>query len=151
LVDNLLNLGFVDITVLDISKTAIEKAKTRLGEKASLVKWVVSDIVDFEPQEDYDLWHDRAVFHFLTESKEIDSYKKTIEKHIVASGKFVLGTFSDIGPEKCSGIKVSQYSEESMSAFFQDLFEKIECFTINHETPFDTTQNFTFCIFKRRG
>lgn len=147
LVDNLLELGFEDITVLDISAKAIEKAKQRLGDKAAQVKWVVEDITNFQPEERYDFWHDRAVFHFLTDKNDIENYVHIVSDAVTEN--FVLGTFSDQGPLKCSGLSVTQYSKEAMSALFQPYFRSHQCFNINHKTPFDTEQHFTFCHFKK--
>ncbi len=106
LVDYLLDLGYLDLTVLDISATAIERAKSRLGERAKQVKWIVSDILDFVPQVRYDVWHDRAAFHFLTEEKEVERYVETAAQGIADNGVLILGTFSENGPKKCSGILI---------------------------------------------
>ncbi|HCM76618.1 MAG TPA: SAM-dependent methyltransferase, partial [Cytophagales bacterium] len=97
----------------------------------------------------YDFWHDRAAFHFLTEEKEIENYLNTVKKSIKSNGIFVLGTFSEQGPKKCSGIEIKQYSEASMSARLRKFFEKIKCISIDHKTPFGTIQNFVFCSFKK--
>ncbi|MGO3183655.1 MAG: class I SAM-dependent methyltransferase [Aequorivita sp.] len=149
LADHLLDLGYRDITVLDISSAAIERAKKRLGERAKLVKWIVSDITDFNPSEKYECWHDRAAFHFLTDEKEISQYVKNVNQCIKKDGELIIGTFSDKGPEKCSGIPIKQYTENSLEKQFLDTFEKLDCNTIDHQTPFDTTQNFIFCRFKK--
>ncbi len=150
LVDNLLDLGYQDITVLDISDSAIDRAKKRLGERAKLVKWIVTDITDFNPSEKYDCWHDRAAFHFLTDEKEITQYVKTVSECINKDGNLIIGTFSDKGPEKCSGIPIKQYTENSLEIQLSDTFQKIRCKTIDHLTPFDTIQNFIFCRFKKK-
>ncbi|WP_435355786.1 class I SAM-dependent methyltransferase [Emticicia sp. SJ17W-69] len=149
LVDNLLDLGYQNITVLDISEAALEKAKQRLGKRASSVKWIVADAANFIPTEKYDFWHDRAAFHFLTQDTEINNYIDIIYKSINSSGVLVIGTFSEQGPSKCSGIDVKQYSEVSMSERLKSFFEKIKCLTVDHITPFKTIQNFIFCIFKK--
>lgn len=146
LVDYLLNEGFENVTVLDISGKALERAKKRLGDKAHKVKWVESDILKFNPQETYDVWHDRAAFHFLTEPEQIQTYVELTKKAVV--GHMILGTFSENGPKKCSGLDIKQYNEEAMEATFQN-FEKIHCSTEDHKTPFNTTQNFIFCSFKK--
>lgn len=151
LVDHLLDLGFEDISVLDISEVAIEKAKKRLQNKAANVKWIVADASCFQPNEQYDFWHDRAAFHFLTDDKEIDNYIQTAANAVSQNGIILIGTFSEQGPKKCSGIEIKQYSENTMVNRFQKHFEKIECFTIDHKTPFDTIQNFVFCSFKRKS
>ena len=148
LVDHLLNEGFENITVLDISERSLEKAKLRLGEKAKNVTWIISDILDFEPTETYDIWHDRAAFHFLTTKEEIEKYKSIVAKAV--QSYLVIGTFSENGPLKCSGLEISQYSEENLSSTFEKHFEKIETVLEDHETPFGTTQNFLFCSFKKK-
>ena len=150
-VDHLLELGYTDISILDISENALEKAKERLGEKARLVKWIVSDVSTFEPQEQYDFWHDRAVFHFLTEEQDIENYLRVLAKGIKTEGVLVMGTFSETGPTKCSGIPIKQYSEKSMTERLAVVFDKIKCLTVDHKTPFDTIQNFVFCSFRKRS
>lgn len=149
LVDNLLNLGYTDITVLDISNKAIERAKKRLGEASKKVKWIETDASEFYPTQTYDLWHDRAAFHFLTKNKEIESYIQSAEKGVKQSGKLIIGTFATDGPEKCSGIEISQYSKESLPEKFNLHFKKIDCQKIGHKTPFNTIQNFVFCTFQK--
>ncbi len=149
LVDHLLDLGYQDISVLDISAAAINRAKKRLGDKAKNVKWIISDIATFKPNEKYDLWHDRAAFHFLTDEQEISNYLETAEQSISARGVLVIGTFSEQGPKKCSGIEIKQYSETSMTERLKKFFEKIKCITVDHKTPFDTIQNFVFCSFRK--
>lgn len=148
LVDHLLDQGFENITVLDISEKALEKAKIRMGEKATKVNWIVSDILDFEPTETYDVWHDRAAFHFLTTEEEIEKYKSIVKKSV--AGFLIIGTFSENGPLKCSGLEISQYSEEKLTSTFEENFDKIHSVLEDHETPFGTTQNFLFCSFKNR-
>jgi len=149
LVDHLLELGYEDITVLDISAAAIDKAKKRLGPKAKNVKWVVADAANFKPKERYDFWHDRAAFHFLTDDEDISKYLETAQQNLNPTGVMVIGTFSEQGPKKCSGIEIRQYSEETMTDRFNKFFEKIKCITIDHKTPFDTIQNFVFCSFRQ--
>lgn len=149
LVDHLLDLGYTDITVLDISAAAIERAKQRLGEKAKKVKWIVADAATFKPTEKYDFWHDRAAFHFLTDDQEILNYLKTAQQNLNPRGIFVIGTFSEQGPKKCSGIEIKQYSETTMTERLKMFFEKINCITVDHKTPFGTLQNFVFCGFRK--
>ena len=148
-VDNLLEMGFRDITVLDISEAAINRAKLRLADKASQVKWIIADATEFIPIEKYDFWHDRAAFHFLTQENEVDAYIDNIQKGLSDKGFLVIGTFSEEGPKKCSGIEIRQYSETTMTAQLAKLFKKIKCITVDHKTPFDTIQNFIFCSFKK--
>lgn len=147
LVDFLLEEGFENITVLDISASALDKAKQRLGRKVEKVNWVISDILEFQPAETFDLWHDRATFHFLTTEEQVEKYVDIARKAV--TGYLTIGTFSDRGPNKCSGLFIKKYSEDMLLAEFQDGFEKIRCLTEDHITPFDTTQNFLFCSFKR--
>jgi len=149
LVDHLLALGYQNITVLDISEAAIERAKQRLETKADKVIWIVADAASFSPTEKYDLWHDRAAFHFLTEESEISSYIKAAQQSISPAGILVVGTFSENGPDKCSGIAVRQYSETSMSDRLKDHFKKIRCITVDHHTPSGNVQNFVFCSFRK--
>lgn len=150
LVDALLEKGYTNIWVLDISSAALEKAKMRLGEKAATVQWIVSDITEFIPDVQFDFWHDRAVFHFLTENEKIEKYVSTVSAAVKQNGNFLLGTFSENGPLKCSGLFITQYSESAMKETFNAQFEAVKCFTENHTTPFDTVQNFQFCGFKRK-
>ncbi len=148
LVDFLLEDGYENITVLDISAKALEKAKQRLGNKAERVKWIATDITAFEPNENYDIWHDRAAFHFLTTPEQVSKYIDIARNSI--TGFMVLGTFSKNGPTKCSGLDIQQYDEESLSENFEADFEKIKCITEDHTTPFETIQNFVFCSFKKK-
>lgn len=144
-----MDLGYTNISVLDISEAALAKAKERLGTRAENIKWIVIDILDFETTELYDFWYDRAVFHFLTDEKHINKYIEIVTKFLVEKGNFLLGTFSETGPFKCSGLEITQYSEKSMKDAFAENFVAQNCFTQEHKTPFDTIQNFQFCGFKK--
>ncbi len=148
LVDHLLEAGYTNITVLDISEKALERAKLRLGQKAKLVTWIVSDINEFVPKQHYAVWHDRAVFHFITNADAIQTYVHKVANYV--SGHFIVGTFSENGPLKCSGLEIKQYNESGFQDLFGAYFDKTGCFTENHVTPFDTVQNFIFCSFRRR-
>ncbi|WP_293871383.1 class I SAM-dependent methyltransferase [Flavobacterium sp.] len=151
LIDALLELGFSNLTVLDISAKAIERLKNRLGSRANnKVTFIVSDILDFDPTVAYDLWHDRASFHFLTEKNQIQKYAKVIALATADNGKLVIGTFSEKGPTKCSGLTITQYSEIKMIEVFQAYFDFIASKEVEHQTPFTTIQNFIFCNFKRK-
>ena len=143
-VDYLLAEGYQNISVLDISENAIKRAKDRLGEKSKNIEWIVCDINDFNPKKKYALWHDRAVFHFLTSSVEINRYVENVKLN---SENFIVGTFSTSGPKKCSGLEISQYDKNLLSKLFEEsmTIKKVEY--INHITPFETTQNFIFCSF----
>jgi ubiquinone/menaquinone biosynthesis C-methylase UbiE len=149
-VDALLDKGYQNIWVLDISANAIERAKQRLGEKASKVHWIVSDVVNFKPPVYFDLWHDRAAFHFLISEKKIHKYISIAENFIKQDGYLILGTFSENGPKKCSGLDIQQYSEASMSSRFEIAFDRVKCVTEDHATPFNTIQNFLFCSFRKK-
>lgn len=148
LVDHLLDLSYSNITVLDISEKAIERVKDRLGEKAEQVTWIVSDITNYKPKQNFDIWHDRAAFHFLTSPEQIKTYcnivNNNVNKHIV------IGTFSDSGPKKCSGLDITQYNETSLETIFKDSFKKLNCIEEQHTTPFNTKQNFVFCSFEKK-
>jgi hypothetical protein len=149
LVDFLLDEGYENLTVLDISATALEKTQQRLGARAELVQWIVSDVTEFEPTGIFDLWHDRATFHFLTTEEQITRYLSIARQAV--TGFLTIGTFSEKGPTKCSGLTIRQYSEESLNAELHDGFEKIRCRTEDHVTPFETIQNFLFCSFRRQS
>lgn len=150
LVDSLLAAGFTDITILDISEAAINKSKQRLGKKAEKINWLVSDINDLVAYKKFDCWHDRAAFHFLTTAEQIEKYLSVAQKHISKDGRMIIGTFSTSGPEKCSGLPIKQYNEQSLSEVLKKWFEKIKCITTDHITPFNTIQNFLFCSFKNK-
>ena len=150
-VDYLLDKGFTNISVLDISATAIEKKKQALGSKAQQVKWIISDVVDFQPTEQYDFWHDRATFHFLTEQNDIEKYIDTIRQFIKPEGSLILSTFSEKGPTKCSGLDIKQYSEKTLTERVEAFFTKVKCVVVDHITPFATVQNFIFCSFKKKN
>lgn len=147
LVDFLLDEGYENLTVLDISAKALERTQKRLGEKAQKVNWVVSDVTDYKPETVFDVWHDRATFHFLTTTEDIAAYLGVAEKSVARF--MTIGTFSDAGPKKCSGLSIKQYSESELQERLDCSFEKIKCITEDHQTPFGTTQNFLFCSFKR--
>lgn len=146
LADYLMEEGFQDITVLDISEKAIERAKSRLKDQANKITWIVSDIMDFTPTKKYDLWHDRAAFHFLTSNAQIEKYLRIAQSCI--SNFLIIGTFSDKGPAKCSGLEIKRYSEDTLQQTLHHHFTKIKCLKEDHITPFGTKQNFLFCSFK---
>lgn len=149
LVDNLLESGYTNISVLDVSDKAIEKAKLRLGEKADLVTWICCDVTEFQPEETYDLWHDRACFHFLTQREEIEAYRNVVRGNLNIQGVLVLGTFSKKGPLKCSGLPIHQYDERDLYEVFSDEFEAIDCVKSIHTTPSESIQNYVFCRFRK--
>ena len=146
-VDYLLEEGYQNISVLDISENAIKRAKDRLGKKSKNIEWIVCDINDFNPKKKYALWHDRAVFHFLTSDIDINRYVENVKLY---AENFIIGSFSTSGPKKCSGLDITQYNKSLLSKLFEEFMaiKKIE--HINHITPFETTQNFIFCSFSAK-
>ncbi|KAF0548429.1 SAM-dependent methyltransferase [Gigaspora margarita] len=149
LVDDLLARGYQNVSVLDISKTAINRTQGRLSEAASKVKWFVADITQvILPENYYDIWHDRAVFHFLTTPEERAAYVKQVNLVTKLGGHVILSTFGLQGPEKCSGLEVVRYDVESLCEQFGEQFQLIESVTEIHQTPFGTTQQFLYCHFK---
>ena len=148
LVDYLLAQGYNNITVLDISKNAIEKAKKRIGENSDKVKWIVSNINEFIPENNFDFWHDRAVFHFLTDIESRVKYKNLLYKAVKKGGHLVIATFGPDGPLKCSGLTVERYSaaklDKELGTNFKLLGSKLE----EHHTPFNTSQQFLYCWFQ---
>jgi len=150
LVDYLLNEGFTDLTVLDISENAIKRAQKRLGEQADKVTWIVSDITEFRPTKQYRLWYDRAAFHFLKNADEVALYKEILEKSVIDNGHAIIGAFSDSGPLKCSGIEIQQYSKEDFTNLFEgtSVISK-EIINVDHNTPFETVQNFNFACYQK--
>lgn len=144
----LLEAGYKNIAVLDISKNALERAAKHLGDKAYKIEWIESDILEFTPSKAYDVWHDRAVFHFLTAAKDIEVYVNLVAKFV--KGDMIIATFSTEGPKRCSGLDVKQYDVKSLQLIFASAFDLVESFTEDHTTPFDTKQNFLFARFKRR-
>jgi len=147
LIDSLLNLGYTNLFLLDISESAIERAKKRLGDKAKYVTFIVADSLGIQSNEKFDIWHDRASFHFFTEVNDIEQYKSNMMANLKDNGNFIIGSFSEEGPLKCSGLPIMQYSVEKMEALFGLDLELENCFTEDHKTPFDTFQNFIFCHY----
>ena len=145
LADKLIALGFTDITVLDISAEAIERAKRRLGLSSSQVHWVVQDILEFQPSRQYGVWHDRAAFHFQTDSIAISKYMEILHRSL--NGFFIVGTFSTEGPTKCSGLDITQYDENRMRELLvRKGLQVIKQERINHTTPKGAIQNFLFTL-----
>ena len=149
LVDFLLAEGYTNISVLDISAAAIQRAKERLGNEAIKVNWIVCDILDFIPTEKYDLWHDRAAFHFQTDTEQIEKYINLVKSAV--DGVAIIGTFSVDGPKKCSGLEIKQYDEEGLiERFKKSDFKIVECKREDHITPSGAIQNFVFCSFMKK-
>ena len=147
LVDHLLDRGHTDLTVLDISGRALDRARKRLGNLAARVHWIQQDITQFTPPRSYACWHDRAAFHFLVNDVDVSSYKEVMTQSLRPEGKAILGVFSDQGPTKCSGIPIRQYTEQSLERVFSDDFEMIDSLRVDHKTPGGAIQNYVFGVF----
>ena len=148
LVDFLLAEGYSNVSVLDISESAILRAQERLGKDAKKANWIVCDILDFRPKEKYDVWHDRAAFHFQTDTAQIEKYLQIVKKSV--DGLVIVGTFSVDGPFKCSGLEIKQYDEQGMKEKFETSgFQNLACKREDHITPSGAVQNFVFCSFMR--
>lgn len=146
LVDDLLARGYNNLTVLDISQTAVAACKKRLGDAAERVRWLVADIrqVQLEPSA-YDLWHDRAVFHFLTSAADRNAYVRQVVRSVRRGGHVIVSAFGPEGPTQCSGLAVMRYDAESLHEEFGANFRLVSSFRHLHETPFGTTQQFLYC------
>lgn len=148
--DYLLERGFSEITVLDISEKALNTIKKRLGNRTNEITFLAQDILTFSGNNKFNLWHDRAVFHFLTNETEIEKYVENASNSLVSGGYFIISTFSANGPDSCSDLNVQQYSEKELTETFENNFRKIKCFTENHTTPSKESQSFTYCVFQRK-
>jgi trans-aconitate methyltransferase len=150
LVDALVQKGFQAVTVLDLSEAALAAAKARLGSRANQVKWVVADVTTWEPQQVYDIWHDRAAFHFLTEDHDRTAYVERLTRAVKPGGHAIIATFAPDGPERCSGLPVVRYDAESLSQALGGAFELVETRRHIHVTPRQAQQRFQFSVFRRR-
>jgi ubiquinone/menaquinone biosynthesis C-methylase UbiE len=135
--------------MLDISGAALRRARERHGSDAEKIRWVESDVLEFTPERTYNLWHDRATFHFLTEGLQIKRYLEIAHRAIRPGGYLILGTFSDKGPPACSGLPVQRYSIPQLDETTGPRFKKILGINLDHQTPSGGVQNYTFCIFER--
>lgn len=150
LADDLLENGFADVSVLDISGKAIEKSKERLGKNARKIEWIEADITNVSlPENHYDLWHDRAVFHFLTSAEDRRKYVELVMRSLKVGGHIIVASFGLEGPVKCSGLDVVRYSPETMHDEFGSEFELVKSLKETHRTPFGTTQEFTYCYCRK--
>ncbi len=147
LVDDLLVHGYSNLTVLDLSQAALDAAQARMGEAGRRVQWRVGDITQTElAQQTYDIWHDRAVFHFLTEPAERDAYVRAVVRSVKPGGHVIVATFAPDGPDKCSGLPVVRYSPEGLHAEFGSAFKLLQQQSEEHHTPFGTVQKFIYCM-----
>lgn len=146
LVDDLLTSGYKNITVLDISQTALATAQNRLGSLSEFVNWVEADITNAQlPPCKFDVWHDRAVFHFLTSSEERQAYVQAVQHAVKPGGHVIVATFAEDGPLQCSGLTVARYNAEGLHAEFGEAFTLIKHEKETHQTPFGTSQQFIYC------
>ncbi|MBT3880091.1 MAG: class I SAM-dependent methyltransferase [Candidatus Scalindua sp.] len=149
LVDKLLDQGFQDLTVLDISSKAMHYAQERLGRRAENVRWVEADVTAFESSDQYDVWHDRAVFHFLTDAEDRAKYMRRLEAALKPGGHIVISAFAINGPPKCSDLEIKRYSPEKIKTEFGDSFELVNSAREVHITPWNKEQKFIYCYFKK--
>jgi len=150
LVDSLLQSGYSDVTVLDVSEAALELARARLADSASRVRWIAGDVLSVPfPAAAFDLWHDRAVFHFLTDDKDRGAYLKQVRRALRPHGSVVIATFAEDGPTRCSGLPVARYSANTLHAEFGRGFELVDSAREQHVTPVGVTQSFVYCLFER--
>jgi 2-polyprenyl-3-methyl-5-hydroxy-6-metoxy-1,4-benzoquinol methylase len=150
LVDDLLAQGYLDITVLDISLAALQTAQQRLGARAKHVTWLEADILQVKlPHQAFDLWHDRAVFHFLTEAESRSRYVQTVKHTVKPGGHIIVATFASDGPERCSGLPVARYEPETLHSEFGPEFTLLKSERETHHTPFGTQQKFLYCYCRK--
>ena len=149
LADTLLDAGFSSITVLDLSENALEVSKTRLGERGATIKWIAADVTFWQPTEVYDVWHDRAAFHFLTDPKDQAAYAGLVSKAVRPGGHVIIGTFAPDGPERCSGLPVVRHDAASLGKILGPSFGLAESRGHAHRTPMGATQLFQFSRFRR--
>ncbi len=149
LVDALLDVGFNSVTVLDLSEQALAAAKTRLGPRSAKVTWIVADVTTWDPIEFYDLWHDRAAFHFLTDAADRRAYADRVKKAVRPGGHVIIGAFAPDGPERCSGLPVLRHDAASIGAVLGDGFALYDSRRHDHITPAGVLQRFQFSCFRR--
>jgi 2-polyprenyl-3-methyl-5-hydroxy-6-metoxy-1,4-benzoquinol methylase len=150
LVDALIDEGFKAITVLDLSEKALATSKARLGGRGAHVQWIAADITTWEPSQSYDVWHDRAALHFLTDPKDRAAYAERVSRAVRPGGHVIIGTFAPDGPERCSGLPVIRHDATSLSGILGFTFELVENRNDAHQTPMGTIQRFQFSRFRRK-
>jgi len=148
LVDHLLEQGYHNLAVLDVSASAIQHAQGRLGDQQSQVEWFVEDVTEFTPPRKFDLWHDRAVFHFLTEAADREQYKLCLQQGLMPGGHLIIATFAIGGPEKCSGLDIVQYNANKISSELGGAYQLIDVHYELHITPAEKQQKFNYFHFK---
>ena len=150
LVDCLVANGYEDVTVLDLSAAALAAARARMGDRADRVTWIAADITAWEPSQTYDVWHDRAAFHFLTDPTDQAAYVVRLSRALRPGGHAIIGTFASDGPERCSGLVVSRYDADRLTATLGHGFKLIDSRRHEHVTPWGATQKFQFSAFRRQ-
>jgi SAM-dependent methyltransferase len=150
LVDELLAAGYGDLTVLDVSASVLEKVRSRLGSAASSVKLLHQDVTRFRPARRYALWHDRAVFHFLTQPEDRQGYIEALQRGVGPGGHVLMATFGPSGPERCSGLPTVRYDAPTLAAELGADFALVESFLAVHRTPWNSDQQFLYCRFDRK-
>lgn len=151
LVDDLLDLGYSALSVLDLSEAALDAAASRLGARGDGVRWLEADITRTTfPEASIELWHDRAVFHFLNEADDRAAYVRTLSEAVKPGGHLIIGTFAENGPEKCSGLLVQRYSAQGLYSQFSAAFELVKTTTEAHQTPSGSIQAFVYCWCRKR-
>ena len=149
LVDALLTNGFAAITVLDLSEAALQSARARLGEKGESVRWIAADVTAWQPPQPFDIWHDRAAFHFLVEARDRQAYVERLHAGVKPGGHAIIATFAPDGPAKCSGLPVQRYDPEGLSAAIGSAFDLVEHRDHRHVTPWGAAQSFQFSVLRR--
>ncbi|HJS40971.1 MAG TPA: class I SAM-dependent methyltransferase [Sphingomicrobium sp.] len=149
LADALLDRGWSDLTLVDVSEPALEASRQRLGERAGKVNWEVADIRHWRPDRTFDVWHDRAVFHFLTEAAGRTGYKRALAEGTRPGSHVVLATFAPDGPEQCSGLPVQRYDAAALAAELGGAFRMIDHWRETHVTPWGSEQSFQWCVFEK--
>ncbi|MGE0152391.1 MAG: class I SAM-dependent methyltransferase [Reyranellaceae bacterium] len=150
LVDNLVERGWTDLTVLDIAEPALAIARQRLAKAGERVRWICADITSWMPDRLYDVWHDRAVLHFLTEAAQRQHYRQALEAALRPGGLAIIATFALDGPERCSGLPVRRYDADLLAQELGDGFELLKSWRQSHATPGGANQSFNWCAFRRR-
>jgi SAM-dependent methyltransferase len=149
IVDALVDEGYAAVTVLDLSESALAAARTRLGPAAAGVTWIVADVVSWTPPRRFDLWHDRAAFHFLTDAADRTAYVECLREALAPGGHAIIATFALDGPERCSGLPVIRYDAVSLGNVLGSAFNLVETRRHDHHTPMGSTQRFQFSVFRR--
>jgi SAM-dependent methyltransferase len=149
LVDDLLSDGYRAVTVLDLSEKALAMVRGRLGSRASQVRWIAADVTSWKPSQRYDLWHDRAAFHFLTEAEDRRAYVDRLTRAVAPGGQVIIGTFAPDGPDKCSGLPVIRYDADSLQTTLGSRFELEQTLPYDHPTPWGGLQRFQFSHFRK--